>query len=26
LTSGVGTNIGRILGGSIVTGIGAGQG
>ena len=26
LTSGVGTNIGRVLGGSIVTGIGAGQG
>ena len=26
LSSGVGTNIGRILGGSIVTGIGAGQG
>jgi hypothetical protein len=26
LTSGVGTNVGRILGGSIVTGIGAGQG
>ena len=26
LTSGVGTNIGRILGGSIVTGIGSGQG
>jgi hypothetical protein len=26
LTSGVGTNIGRVLGGSVVTGIGAGQG
>jgi hypothetical protein len=25
LSSGVGTNIGRVLGGSIVTGIGSGQ-
>jgi hypothetical protein len=26
LSSGVGTNIGRVIGGSIVTGIGSGQG